>query len=388
MQKNTDWGGFKHILCIRPDNLGDVLMTSPAIRALKESVPDRKITLLTSKAGKAIARYIPEIDEVIAFDIPWYKHEQRNSGPEVLEIIERIKTEKFDAAIIFTVFSQNPLPTAMLCFMAGIPRMAGYCRENPYSLITDWLPDREPLYEIKHEVTRQLDLARHLGAKVKVEELTLTIKKEAKALVLEKLQKSGINMDKPWIIIHPGVSETKRQYPIALFAEVVKSLVVETGYQVLLTGVQPEIALANYIISEVGREVYSLIGKLEMEELIALIAQAPLLIANNTGPVHIAAAVNTPVVVLYAMTNPQHTPWKVPNKVLAFSVPKAIRSKNVIIEKANEQSFEENKAMVQPREVIEAAKELLGLSSSSTVNLAMEENKLKRQRSLKTKLSV
>lgn len=378
MQKKTNWSDFKHILCVRPDNLGDVLMTSPAIRALKESVPGRKITLLTSKAGKAVAELIPEIDEIIAFDIPWYKHGHISSGQEALTIIERIKAEKFDAAIIFTVFSQNPLPTAMLCFMAGIPRIAGYCRENPYRLITDWIPDKEPLYEIKHEVVRQLDLVKYLGAAVKNEVLALKVEKKVERLVLEKLRRNGINVDKPWLVLHPGVSETKRQYPIALFAEVVQHF-VKMGYQVLLTGVLSETALADYVIAEAGIGVYSLMGKLNMKELIALIAQAPLLIANNTGPVHIAAAVNTPVVVVYAMTNPQHTPWKVAQKVLPFEVPKAIRSKNIIIEKANEQSFGKNKGMIQPQEVVMAAIELLGLPAASAGELVKEESLIKQK---------
>lgn len=75
-------------------------------------------------------------------------------------MIDTLRDQAFDAAVVFTVYSQNPLPTAMLLYQAGVPRIAGYCRENPYGLMTDWLPDPEPLSEIRHEVTRQLDLVR------------------------------------------------------------------------------------------------------------------------------------------------------------------------------------------------------------------------------------
>lgn len=354
-----DWGKFKNVLCIRPDNLGDVLMTSPAIRAFKESVPNRKVTLLTSSAGGQIARFIPQIDDVIVYDIPWYKHGEAGSGKEISDIVKKIKERKFDAAIIFTVFSQNPLPTAMLCYMAGIQRVAGYCRENPYNLMSDWIPDHEPVYKVTHEVERQLELVRHLGASVKNDNIVLSTPPAVRKDVLDKMHNEGIDMNAPWLVLHPGVSEAKRQYPVDYFAEVARQVVHELGYQVVITGVESEGSLASQIMDYSGEGAHTLVGKLDMAELIALISEAPLLISNNTGPVHIAAGVGTPVVVLYAMTNPQHTPWRVPNKVLTFQVAESLKSRNVIISQANEKYFDENKPMVQPEEVLSAAKELL-----------------------------
>ncbi len=367
-----DWRNFKNVLCIRPDNLGDLLMTSPAIRAFKKSVPNRKITLLTSGAGSKIARFIPEIDDVMTYDIPWYKHGNPASGKEVYDIVDAIKERAFEAAIIFTVFSQNPLPTAMLCYMAGIKRVAGYCRENPYNLMSDWVPDHEPVYKVKHEVERQLELVQHLGAIVTHDNIVLSTSPTARRAILDKMKSEGIDLEAPWLVLHPGVSEVKRQYPVDYFAEVTRRVIHELGYQVVITGVESERSLASHIIKHSGPGTHTLAGKLDVAELIALIAEAPLLIGNNTGPVHIAAGVGTPVVVLYAMTNPQHTPWRIPNKVLTFQVPELLKSKNVIISQANEKYFDENKPMVQPEEVLSAIKELLeetslegSLSSSS-----------------------
>ena len=169
----SDWKNFKNILCIRPDNMGDLIMTSPAIKALKEAVPGRKITLLTSKAGALIADFIPEVDEVITCNLPWEKIGADNKSDEVLALVNLLQEGDYDAAVLFNVYSQNPLPNAMLCYMAGIKRVAGYCRENPYGLITDWIPDEEPLYKIKHEVRRQLDLVAAIGANVEEEAFSL-----------------------------------------------------------------------------------------------------------------------------------------------------------------------------------------------------------------------
>lgn len=359
MVGKADWSSYKNVLCVRPDNLGDVLMTSPALRALKESVSGRKVTLLTSRAGQSIARYIPEIDACISFDIPWYKHENSGSAQDLLKVVGEVKSRRFDAAVIFTVFSQNPLPTAMLCYMAGIPRIAGYCRENPYKLITDWVVDNEPLYVIKHEVARQLDLVKALGAESRDSSLSLSVSSQMLVELPMKLQSLGVRIHESWLVLHPGVSEAKRQYPIELFAETVKMITRDLGYQVLLTGVSSERELAEYITRTCGKRVISLAGALTLSEFIALIKLSPLLISNNTGPVHIAAAVKTPVVVLYALTNPQHTPWRVKHRVLPFDVPKGLRSRNAVIRYANEKYFPSIPREVRPEEVVEAVKDLL-----------------------------
>ncbi|QEC52861.1 ADP-heptose:LPS heptosyltransferase [Anseongella ginsenosidimutans] len=360
MQKPGNWGDFTNILCIRPDNLGDVLMTGPAIRALKNGKKDRKITLLTSSSGSGIARYIPGIDQVIEFDLPWYKHDLRAGAAMINDLTEQLKDHRFDAAVIFTVYSQSPLPTAMLCYQAGIPRVAACCRENPYGLISDWIPDEEPFYQIKHEVTRQLDLVKSLGGTVPAEEhLSLDIPPGTQEKILEKLEKLRVNIQDPWLMVHPGVSEDKRQYPPGLLTAAASMICKELGYRVLITGTAPEKTLAAAMADQIDGKAISLAGMLNLEELIGLTALSPLLIANNTGPVHIAAALGTPVIVLYALTNPQHTPWKVMHRLLPFDVPPEKRSKNIIIRFANSLSFTSPVGMPGPGDIFRAATLLL-----------------------------
>src|SRR3954452_9128126 len=159
----SEWHQCRNILCIRADNMGDLIMTTPALRALKETFACR-ITVLTSQMGNVITPFIPEIDEVIAYDLPWIKTNASVHPETLLPLIEKIKEHHFDGAIIFTVYSQNPLPSAMLAFMAGIPKRLAYCRENPYNLLTDWIPEKEPLNYIRHQVQRDLDLVAAIGA--------------------------------------------------------------------------------------------------------------------------------------------------------------------------------------------------------------------------------
>ena len=323
-----NWHNCKNILVVRLDNMGDLLMSTPAIRALKESFGSR-ITILTSSMAAGIAHHIPEIDEIITFNVPWVKTNNASFSHEFLVLAEVLKARNFDATVIFTVFSQNPMPAIMLTYLADIPNRLAYCRENPYELLTDWVPDPEPYTFIRHQVERDLDLVRSVGATTASNFLSLEIP-EAWPSAQKILAKNSIDLQKPWLVLHPGVSELKRQYPTKNWIETGRKL-TDLGYQILLTGSAPEKKLTDEIRQGIGTNGFSMAGLFSLDEFICLINKTPLLLSVNTGPVHIAAATLTPVVVLYAQTNPQHTPWKTPSKVLYFNVPEALRSKNEVL---------------------------------------------------------
>jgi lipopolysaccharide heptosyltransferase II len=349
--------------------MGDVLMSQPAMRALKEAVPGRKITLLTSSAGASIAPFIPEVDEVIPFDVPWVKtREDRtredSNQQQLLTLVGTLKNRRFDAAVIFTVYSQSPLPAAMLCYLAGVDSVLGYCRENPYQLISQWVPDREPLDYVIHEVERQLRLVECVGAVTSNTSLSLELDEGSRQKLSEKistiLATAGIQPDEPWLVLHAGVSEEKRRYPASDYIKACRSL-IRKGYKILLTGSGSERGYTDEIACHLGGSATNLAGELSVAELIALIAAAPVLISNNTGPVHVAAAVGTPVVVLYAMTNPQHTPWRVANRVLYFDVPPQLRTRNRLL-----QSFPgESTPRASPEAIGKAVNEFMRINNGS-----------------------
>jgi lipopolysaccharide heptosyltransferase II len=311
----------KGVLCVRLDALGDVLMTTPAFRALKESNSGRRLTLLTSPAGAEVARLVPEIDDVLVYDAPWMKAtaSRADSRPD-LAMIERLVRGRFDAAVIFTVYSQNPLPAAMLCFLADIPLRLAHCHENPYQLLTHWVPDPEPARLVRHEVRRHLDLVATVGCRTTDERLSVHFSEAARRRVLTLLDELGIDRGRPWIVLHPGASAASRRYPPEQFAQAARLLALESGYPIVFTGPESERPLVEQVRALMEAPSSSLVGRLDLEELASLLALAPLLLSNNTGPVHLAAAVGAPVVDLYALTNPQHTPWAVPSRVLFHDV--------------------------------------------------------------------
>ena len=358
----NDWSNCKNLLCIRPDNMGDLIMTGPALRALKETF-GCKITVLTSSAAAGIAAFMPEVDEVITFDVPWVKNKVVQ-GPEDFNLtIKDIKPRNFDAAIIFTVYSQNPLPTVMLAYLADIPLRLAYCRENPYQLLTDWVHDKEPYTTIKHQVQRDLDLVATIGATSSNDKLSLKISNDSWPEVQLKLTAAGVNPAKRWILLHPGVSEEKRSFPPEMLIETAKLLIKEYDLQVLFTGAANEKILTNQLQTGTGNRSFSIAGLFNIDEFLSLVNHAELLISVNSGPVHIAAALQTPVIVLYAQTNPQHTPWKSPNRVLYYSIDEAVQSKNEVIRFVNDKLYRHKVELPSLQEIVKAVKELIDLQT-------------------------
>ena len=314
------WQAARRILCVRLDALGDVLMTTPALRALKHSSQQRRLTLLCSPAGAAMLPYLPELDDAIEYDAPWMKHALEPDSARTRHLIERLRASAFDAAVIFTVYSQSALPAAMLCWQAGIPLRLAHSRENPYHVLTDWEPESEPQTQLRHETRRQLDLVASVGCAIEDEHLSFRLDPRESATALEKLRARGIGGDGNWIVVHPGATAASRRYPAEMFAAAVRKLAEQTGHSILVTGSESEEALVRSVVDRTPN-VHEFAGVFSLGELAAVIGRAALIVANNTGPAHLAAALGTPVVDLYALTNPQHTPWRVPHRVLFEDVP-------------------------------------------------------------------
>lgn len=357
-----NWRHAKNVLCIRLDYLGDVLMMTPAIRALKESSHGRRITLMTSSGGSAAARFIPEVDDVIEYAAPWMKSSGEHQAKVDLAMLNTLQARRFDAAVIFTTYSQSPLPAALLCYLAGIPLRLAHCRENPYQLLTHWIKDPEPQERIRHEVQRQLDLVASVDCRTADERMSFRVTDADTVFVRERLRKLDIDTSRPWIVLHPGASAPSRRYPAQHWAEVARQLTMREACPLIFTGSSDEAALVEEIRNGVPG-THSLCGELGLGQLAALIALASLLISNNTGPAHIAAAVGTAVVDLYALTNPQHTPWQVPNRVLFQDVSCRFCYKSVC-----PQGHHRCLTDVAPSRVVDAALDLLHARESDILS--------------------
>jgi lipopolysaccharide heptosyltransferase II len=348
------WDDAERILCVRLDSLSDVLMCTPAMRALREARAGRSLTLLTSPTAIPAAPFIPELDGVIAYEAPWMESCRMHDPQADLDFAARLAGQAFDAAVIFTSYSQSPLPAALLCYLAHIPLRLAYCHENPYQLLTDWLPDPEPDRVIRHEVRRQLDLAAHLGCQPTSTRMSFALSEADLDSARAHLARLGIDDDQRWILLHPGASAPSRRYPARHWAAAIRQLAERVGLPMVLSGGVDEQELVDEIREACGLAVHSLAGQLSLGELGATLKLAAVVVSNNTGPAHIAAAVGTPLVDLYAMTNPQHTPWQVPNRLLYHDVPCRFCMKSVC-----PQGHNDCLTQIAPERVVEAVCSLL-----------------------------
>ncbi|MCM5679479.1 glycosyltransferase family 9 protein [Schlegelella sp. S2-27] len=348
------WRDVRRVLAVRLDNLGDVVMTTPALGAVRESLPEAHIALLCSSSGGAVARHLSDIDETIVYDAPWVKGRAPRAVDDDLEMVERLARRDFDAAVIFTVYTQSALPAAMLCRLAGIPLRLAHSRENPYDLLTHWVPDPEPGQGIRHEVQRQLALVGSVGLRTRDDRLRFNCEEADRAAVQALLPRAGIAPGERFIVVHPGATAASRRYPAQRFGVAADAIARDSGCTVLFTGGRDEEPLVQEAQAAMRQRSVSLAGRLSLGEFAAVLERAQLLVSNNSGPVHLAAALGTPVVDLYALTNPQHTPWRVAHRVLNHDVPCRNCLKSVC-----PQGHHDCLSKVEPRAVVAAAAELL-----------------------------
>src|SRR5579859_1398632 len=262
------WRSVRRILAIRLDNLGDVLVTTPAIHAIKTSLPAAHITLLASPIGAQVARLNPDVSDVIVYAAPWMDpwHKLPQDSQREQQMIATIRERQFDGAIIFTSFHQSPLPAAYLCYLADIPLRVAASIDGPGSLLTTRHKHPENNNTFMHEVERGLDLVRAIGMKTAERDLVLQVPSDAQYAIDELLEAWHINRDRPLVVVHPGCSMPARTYPWEMYAEVLNLLVERLGATAMLTGAEDERELVERIQGQVRQEmrrsVYAVAGVL------------------------------------------------------------------------------------------------------------------------------
>ena len=296
----NEWLAAKNILAVRLDNIGDVVMLGPALRAVKETSPQARLTLLASPAGSTAVPLLPWVDDVITWRPIWQDvggcmpfHPARER-----ELINMLAERQFDAALIFTSFSQTPHTPGYVCYLAGIPLRAGESKEFGGSTLTTEL---EGSPDDLHQVERNLRLVEHLGFVARDRRLMLAIPEEARQAVPSLLERVGLDPDAPFLLVHPGASAQARRYPVERFG-IVARLLTRRGWPILVTGIEREAVLLAELMQH-APDARCLVGGATLAEYAALVERAALVICNDTLPMHLADAVGTPEVVLFSGTD-------------------------------------------------------------------------------------
>lgn len=300
----------RRVLIARLDSHGDVLLAGPAIRAVAAS--KAHVTLLVGPLGVAAAELLPGVDEIITYRAEWIDPEPRPvEAARTLRFVREIAAHGFDEALILVSFHQSPLPLALLLRLAGVSRIGAICDDYPGSL----LDVRHRIVGELHEVERGLSLVGACGYGLP----------EDDAGRLE-LRRPTATVERPFagafVVVHPGASVSARALKPERAAALVRLLAAE-GFDVAVTGGPSERALCARVAGPRDPHVRDLSGETDMAELAELIALADAIVVGNTGPAHLAAAVGTPVVSVYAPTVPpvRWRPWAVRHELLFCDVP-------------------------------------------------------------------
>jgi len=294
------------VLVARLDNDGDVLLAGPAVRAVAAGA--RRVTLLCGPRGRGAAGLLPGVDEIRTFAAPWIDPEPEPlSRVATLSLVEELAALHLDQAIILTSFHQSPLPLALLLRLAGVPVTGAISPDYPGSL----LDVRHQVADDIHEVERSLSLVAALGYMLPPgDDGRLAITRSGASV--QHLVGDGL-----YVVVHPGASVPARAWGPEGNARLVEAL-ADAGMRVVVTGSAGERDLTAVVAGRARPEVVDLGGATDLATLAEVIAGAGAIVVGNTGPAHLAAAVGTPVVSLFAPTVPavRWRPWRVPHVLL------------------------------------------------------------------------
>lgn len=294
-------GRSSRVLVARLDSLGDVLLAGPAVRAVARCA---EVTMLVRSGLAKAAELLPGVDDVVEFDAAWVLFDPPPIHRDAIaDLLEAVEARHFDAALVLTSFHQSPLPLALLLRLAQVPWIGAICEDYPGSLL-----------DLRHHVTdglaeseRYLSLARAAGFPADQMGARLAVRQPLPDVT------AWVGTE-PYVVFHPGAAVPARR-PTATHSRAIVAALLSAGHRVIVTGSADETTLTGYVAGEAASDLG---GQLSMAELAAVLGRADAVVAPNTGPAHLAAAVGTPVVSLFApvVAASQWAPYGVPRVLL------------------------------------------------------------------------
>ena len=302
-------------LLVRATNwLGDAVMTTPALAAVREGFPDARIVLLARPLVAEMFRHHPDVDEVMIYERPG-RHEGALGR---LRLAGELRHRRFDGALLL----QNAFDAALIAFLGRIPERAGYPTDGRRFLLTLPVPLTPGILE-RHEVEYYLCLLDGLGIPRPVPvALKLAVTGEEREAMAARLASLGIARGAPIVTINPGATfgSAKRWYPDR-FAAVAEALSAEWNARVVVVGSTAEAPLAGEIEAAMRTPPVNLAGKTTVRELMALLSLSSFLVTNDSGPMHIGAALGVPLVAIFGPTDWRRTsPWSPLAKVVRVDI--------------------------------------------------------------------
>jgi len=291
----------KRILVIRLDRIGDVVLSLPVVQTLRRQFPQAYIAMMVRAECADLVRGHPAVDDVIAY--------KKSGGHKTLwgnvQFARRLRRFGFDTALILHPSNRSH----WIPWLAGIPVRIGYARKVP-RLLTHRLPHRKQ-EGAKHESAYSLELLSFFGIDPSPGMMpVVAIRPDARERAAALLAAGGIGPGDTLVAVHPSASCISKRWPPERFAEVADRLVRERGVRICLVASAADSPAVAQTSQAMRSPHLNLAGQLSLGELAAVLDRCRLLVSNDSGPVHIAAGVGTPVVDIFGRNNRGLSPMR------------------------------------------------------------------------------
>jgi len=281
---------MKRILITRTDRIGDVVLSLPAIKAARLVFPSAHIAVMVQPRIPDILKGNPYIDEIIVYD----KKKLHKGIFRTFDFIKWLKLKRFDTVLIL----HSTKRINLMCFLAGIPRRIGYARGKADFFLTDKIEYTKKFGE-KHEAEYSLDILRYLGIDAEFSNPFIYVQKKDEKRIDEILRDFGIMEGCRFIVLHPGASCRSKMWPLENFAKLGDMLMENSGVKVMLNLAPEQANLGEKVRALMKNKPVEFYEPTTIGELAALFKRAGLLISNDSGPVHVAAAVRSSVISIF-----------------------------------------------------------------------------------------
>ena len=291
--------GIANVLIRGTNWIGDVVMTLPAVAAIRKTLPQARISVLAKPWVAGVYRLLPDVDEVIFFAEPG-RHEGLRGK---LRLARELRRGGFDLAILL----QNAIEAAIITRLAGIPLRAGYNSDGRGLLLTHSVQRTRAIRQV-HQIDYYLEMVKALGGTPAGRDARLHPGADD-AEIAEKIAGTfGIGAGRPLIGVAPGAAygPAKKWFP-ERFAVVVDRLIDEAGGQAILFGSGGDRGSTAEVQRNARHPLVDIAGKTNLQEAIALIARCNLFLSNDSGLMHVAGALGVPTVAIFGSTNPATT---------------------------------------------------------------------------------
>jgi len=289
---------YHRIFVVRADRIGDVLLSTPVIKALRQKYPQAYISMMVSPYARDIVEGNPYLDEVIVYD----KEGKHKGFFGSLKFASRLRKKRFDLAIILHPNNRAHLVT----FLAGIPERLGYNRKLGF-LLTRRIEHTKQEGQ-KHEAEYNLGLLRDLGITGNARDLFMPVKDESEQWAGDLFVKEGIRDTDKILAINPGASCPSKIWPAERFAEAAEKLSQRYNFKIIILGGPKDMHLADKVSREIKVKATNLSGRTSISQMASILKRSALFVSNDSGPVHIASALGTPVISIFGRAQPGLSP--------------------------------------------------------------------------------